>query len=62
MESLRDIFQKGQTHAVFPDLNIKPYEVTIDSKQIEEFSLYDIAEIILEVEENAKETSCASCQ
>lgn len=52
MESLRDIFQNGQTHAVGPG----------PRKEIKEFSMYDIADLILEVEENAKETSRASCQ
>ena len=52
MESIRDIFQSGQTHAVGSG----------PKKEIEEFSLYDIADLILEVEENAKETGCASCQ
>lgn len=54
MENIRDIFKSGQTHAV--------YEVDLNPKEIEEFSLYDIADIILEVEENAEETSCTSRQ
>lgn len=57
MENIRDIFQSGQTHAA-----VQIYEVDLNPKEIEEFSLYDIAGLILEVEENAKETSCASCQ
>lgn len=54
MENIIAVFRSGQTHAV--------YEVDLNPKEIEEFSLYDIAGIILEVEENAKETGCASCQ
>ena len=52
MENIREIFQSGQTHAVGPG----------PRKEIEEFSMYDIAEIILEVENNAEETSCTSRQ
>ena len=57
MENIKDIFQSGQTHAV-----IQTYEVDLNIKEIEEFSLYDIADLILEVEENAKETGCTSGQ
>lgn len=47
MENIRDIFQSGRTHAVGSGPKV----------EVEEFSLYDIAEIILEVEANAEETS-----
>ena len=46
MESIRDVFQSGKTHAIGTGPRV----------EIEEFSLYDIAGIILEVETNAKET------
>lgn len=52
MEDIRDVFQKGQTHATGSG----------PRKEIKEFSMYDIAGIILEVEEHAKETSCSPCQ
>lgn len=52
MESIRDIFQKGQTHAIGSG----------PRKEIKEFSMYDIAEIILEVEANAEETGSTTNQ
>lgn len=47
MEDIRDIFHNGQTHATGSG----------PRKEIKEFSMYDIADLILEVEENAEETS-----
>lgn len=47
MENIRDIFQSGQTHAIGSGQRV----------EVKEFSMYDIAGIILEVENNAEETS-----
>lgn len=52
METVREIFLSGQTHACGEG----------PRKEIEEFSMYDITGIILEVETNAKETSSTSNQ
>lgn len=50
MESIRDVFQSGKTHAIGTGPRV----------EVEEFSMYDIAGIILEVETNAEETSSTS--
>ena len=52
METIREIFQSGQTHAAGQGQRV----------EIEEFSMYDIAGIILEVETNAEETCSVTNQ
>lgn len=47
METVREIFLSGQTHTCGEG----------PRKEIEEFSMYDITGIILEVETNAEEAS-----